>query len=282
VVVYRRGNRRAVLVLLVVTAVTLITLDVRGTGPIDEIRGASRDVIAPVASAADRVFSPVGDWVGGVTRAGSLKDENARLRRELEDARGTSAKSRGYASENEQLTELLDLPYAEDAGAVAARVVSGSPGNFDWTVQIDRGTSHGVSEGMPVVTGAGLVGRVREASGDRATVLLIKDPKSGVEVITENERTTGVAQGRTGEELLRLDFVDPAVEVGEGELVFTSGRDASRFPPNVPVARVARVDRHRGDLQQDILLRPLVDLDSLEFVKVLEWPPANGERSAAP
>lgn len=273
-VVYRRGNRRSILILLFVTSITLITLDVRGSGPITGARGVAHDVVAPVASVADKVFSPVGDWVSGVTRAGTLKDENARLRKELDELKGKAAQNRAFESENEELSKLLDLPYTEDSDAIAARVVSGSPGNFEWTVQIDRGTSDGVTEGMAVVTGAGLVGRIVEASGDRATVLLLRDPKSGVAVVTESARTTGVAQGRTGESTLRLDFVDPAVNVDEGELVFTSGRDNSRFPPSIPVARVEKVEKRRGELQQDIVLRPLVDLDSLEFVKVLKPPTA--------
>jgi rod shape-determining protein MreC len=272
-VVYRRGNRRSVLILLFVTSITLITLDVRGSGQIAGARSVAHDVVAPIASAADTVFSPVGDWIGGVTHAGTLKDENSRLRKELDELKGKAARNRAFESENEELSKLLDLPYTEDSDAIAARVVSGSPGNFEWTVQIDRGTGDGVTEGMAVVTGAGLVGRVVEASGSRATVLLLRDPESGVEVVTETARTSGVAQGRTGESTLRLDFVDPAVPVDEDELVFTSGGD-SRFPPSIPVARVEKVEKKRGELQQDIVLRPLVDLDSLEFVKVLRPPTA--------
>ena len=272
-VVYRRGSRRSILLLLLVTSVALITLDVRGSGPITGARGIAHDVVAPIASVADRVFSPVGDWIGGVTRAGTLKDENARLRKEIEELRGNAAQNRAFESENEELAKLLDLPYTEDSDAIAARVVSGSPGNFEWTVQIDRGSNHGVAEGMAVVTGAGLVGRVVEASSTRATVLLIRDPASGVTVVTETARTTGIAQGRTGENTLRLDLVDPTAQVDEGEYVYTSGRDNSRFPPNIPVARVEKVGKKEaGDLEQDILLKPLVDLDSLEFVKVLRPP----------
>ncbi len=277
-VVYRRGNtRRSILILLVITSVALITLDVRGTGPIGSVRGAARDVVAPVASVADRVFSPVGDWISGITHAGSLRDENARLREELDELRGNAAENRGFRSENEELSQLLDLPYTEDRDAIAARVITGSPGNFEWTVQIDRGTSHGVSENMAVVTGAGLVGRVLEASSDRATVLLIRDPSFSASVVTETERTTGLASGRTGETKLKLDLVDLGAEVDEGELVFTSGQDGSRFPPDIPVAEVEKVER--GELQQNIVLKPLVDLDSLEYVKVLR-PPV--DRGASP
>jgi rod shape-determining protein MreC len=269
-VVYRRGNRRSILILLFITSITLITLDVRGSGPITGARGVAHDVVAPVASAADRVFSPVGDWLGGVTRAGSLENENARLRDELEELEGEAARNRGFESENEELSRLLDLPYTEDSDAIAARVVSGSPGNFEWTVQIDRGTNDGVAEDMAVVAGAGLVGRVVEASANRATVLLLRDPESGISVVTENARTTGIASGRAGETTLTLDFVDAGVQVDEGELVFTSGRDNSLFPASIPVAVVEKVEK--GGLEQDILLRPLVDLDSLEFVKVLRLP----------
>jgi rod shape-determining protein MreC len=272
-VVYRRGNRRSILLLLLITSVTLITLDVRGSGPITGARGIAHDVLAPVASVADKVFSPVGDWIGGVTRAGTLKDENARLRREIEELQGQAAQNRAFESENQELAQLLDLPYTEDSDAIAARVVSGSPGNFEWTVQIDRGTDSGVAEGMAVVTGAGLVGRVVEASGTRATVLLIRDPSSGVAVVTESARAAGIAQGHTGEGTLTLDFIEPGIEVDEGEFVYTSGRDNSRFPANIPVARVEKVgNKKAGDLSQNIDLRPLVDLDSLEFVKVLRPP----------
>ncbi|MGQ0804121.1 MAG: rod shape-determining protein MreC [Actinomycetota bacterium] len=269
-VVYRRGNRRSILILLLVTSITLITLDVRGSGPITGARGVAHDVVAPIATVADKVFSPVGDWVSGVTRAGTLKNENSRLRKELDELKGKAAQNRAFESENEELSKLLDLPYTEDSDAIAARVVSGSPGNFEWTVQIDRGTADGVTEGMAVVTGAGLVGRVVEASGSRATVLLLRDPDSGVAVVTESARTTGIAYGQTGQNTLTLDFVDAGVQVDEGELVFTSGRDNSLFPPSIPVARVEKVKK--GELEQDIVLRPLVDLDSLEFVKVLRPP----------
>ena len=271
--VYRRSSRRSILVLLVVTSVALITLDVRGSGPITGARGIAHDVMAPIASTADRVFSPVGDWIGGITHAGTYREENARLRKENQELRGQAAQNRAFESENQELARLLDLPYTEDADAVAARVVSGSPGNFEWTVQIDKGTDAGVAEGMAVVTGDGLVGRIVDASGSRATVLLIRDPVSGVQVVTENARVAGIAQGRTGKETLSLDFIEPGDAIEKGEYVYTSGRDNSRFPSNIPVARVEKIGaKQAGDTSRDIVLRPVADLDSLEFVKVLKPP----------
>ncbi|MGH9024580.1 MAG: rod shape-determining protein MreC [Acidimicrobiia bacterium] len=273
-VVYREGNRRRLILLLViVTAVALITLDLRGGGPLGVVRRAARDTLSPLQSATDAVFSPIGDWLDGVTRAGQLQDENERLRRQLDDARGQLAESQDALQENEQLQQLLDIPYVEDIDAVTARVVSGAPGNFQETVEIDKGTGDGVEKGMPVVTGAGLIGTVTEVAADRSSVELVTDPDSTIGVRLVNTGTLGIAKGRLGEDELVLDFVAPDVEVIEEEQVFTSGLEESALPPDIPVAYVTSVNIGEGALEQDIRLKPLADLEALEHVKVLKWTP---------
>jgi rod shape-determining protein MreC len=274
VVVYRSTNqRRPILLLIVVTAVALITLDVRGSGPISAVRGGAHDVVSPVAGALDTVFSPLWDWIDGVTSATSLKDENARLRRRLDAARGQQAAARATIEENKELKKLLDLPFVDDSSAIAAPVVDGAPSNFEFTVQIGKGETDGVAVDMPVVTGAGLVGRVLEVSRDRATVLLVNDPQSGVGVKLERTGTTGVAKGRGDSSTVRVDFVDPNAEVTEGEIVSTSGLVNSPFPPGIPVGTVSKVAKAPGDRQQDVLVKPLVDFSRLDYVKVLRPSP---------
>lgn len=274
-IVYQRANRRrTILALIVLTAVTLITLDVRGAGPISAVRGGARDVVNPIAGASDAVFSPVGDWVDGVTSATALKDENARLRRRLDSIGGQQASARAATEENKELKKLLDLPFVVDTDSIAAPVVDGAPSNFEFTVQIGKGESDGVEVDMPVVTGAGLVGRVLEVSRDRATVLLVTDPESGVGVKIEKSGTTGVVKGRGDSNPVRADFVDPNADVTKGEIVYTSGQQNSPFPSAIPVGTVSKVTKTRGDLQQDILVKPLVDVSHLDYVKVLR--PSSG------
>jgi rod shape-determining protein MreC len=275
VIVYQRANRRrTILALIVLTAVTLITLDVRGTGPISALRGGAHDVVNPIAGASDAVFSPVGDWIDGVTSATALKDENARLRRRLDSTRGRQASARAATEENKELKKLLDLPFVEDADSIPAPVVDGAPSNFELTVRIGKGESDGVGVDMPVVTGAGLVGRVLEVSRDRSTVLLITDPQSGVGVKIEKSGTTGVVKGRGDGNTVRADFVDPNAAVTKGEIAYTSGQQNSPFPSAIPVGTVSKVTKTLGGLQQDILVKPLVDVSHLDYVKVLR--PSSG------
>lgn len=271
--VYRRSQRRTLLVLLVLTSVTLITLDLRGggDGPIGFARSAARDAFAPVESLADTVFSPLGDFVDGITRADSLKAQNEELRRRVAELEGQVARTRGLDRENEVLRGLLDLDEAEDVERVAGRVVSFSAGNFEWTLTVDRGSRDGIDEGMPVVSGAGLVGRTIEVSETRSKVLLLTDPGMAVGIRLAGSGETGVTEGLAGRDVLQVDLVQPDTPVEEDELVVTSGLRQARFPPGIPVGTVASVSTRRGALQKDLRVRPLADLGRLEFVEILLW-----------
>jgi rod shape-determining protein MreC len=265
-----------VLILLVLTSITLITVDARGNngGVTRTVRDSARDAMAPVQSAVDDILSPVADWFDGVTQSGDLKAENRTLRRQLAQARGEAAASAAVLRENRELRKLAELPDVANIPGVDAQVIAGSPGNFESTVAVDKGSDAGIAPGMPVVTGDGLVGRIVQSSRKRATVLLLTDPDSGVFVRLEKTGGTGVASGRAGSNLLRLDFVKPEIKVTPGELVSTAAD--SRYPANIPVGRVVSVRKSPGAIEQTILVRPLADIARSSVVRVLEVPSQGG------
>lgn len=80
--------------------------------------------------------------------------------------------------ENARLKVLLDAQDAyESLDPIYAKVIARDPGQWFDTFTINRGTTHGVTEGMSVVTGAGLVGYVYEAGLTYAKVLTIIDTR---------------------------------------------------------------------------------------------------------
>lgn len=275
--VYRRSRRhRFVLVLLALTSVTVITLDYRGAGggALESVRQSARDAFAPVQAAADRVVSPVTGFFNTVTHYSNLKSENARLRRELDAERADAIRGADADRERQGLLQLQGLDYAGGLASVPARVVSTAPTNFQLTITIDRGTDAKLAIGMPVVTDAGLVGRITEVSKIRSTVLLITDPSSNVGVRLATSGKLGVARGAGAKDPLPVDLVDTDVAVPEGEPVVTSGLEKGLFPPQIPVGRVRSAKAAPGALQQDILIDPSVDLVRIEFVRVLLWTPS--------
>ena len=275
--VYRReSRRRPILVMVVITSLALISLSTGGNGVISSVRHSARDLIAPVQGVVDDAFHPVENVFDGVTKVDSLRSDNARLRARLNTLESDLNQERAVGQQVSDLEKLLDLPNIEDVTGVVARVISGSSGNFERTVTLDKGTDKGIIVGMPIVVGDGLVGKVTDASKTRATVTLIDSPGLGVGVRTERNGAQAITQGRSGDKLLRLAFLDnPRADIQAGELVFTAGVDGAAYPADLPVGRVVKIDRNRGDLDPDIFVQPVVDLDNLVFVKALRWPPHN-------
>jgi rod shape-determining protein MreC len=274
VAVYRRSRRhRFVLVLLTLTSVTVLTLDYRDSSVLQSVRSSARDAFAPIQSVAEKAVSPVANFFDTLTHFRTLKSENARLRQELDQARGDAARGADAERERQGLLALQGLDFTGGLNSVPARVVSNAPSNFQLTVTIDRGSDAKLAVGMPVVTNAGLVGRVIEVSKLRSTVLLITDPSSSVGVRLSVSGEQGVAGGAGAREPLRVDLVSTDAKVGEGEPVVTSGLQAGLFPPQIPVGRVRSAKVSPGALQQDLTVDPLVDLRRLEFVRVLLWRP---------
>ncbi len=239
----------------------------------ESVRRAARDAFAPVQSVADDVINPVSDFFGGLFRYGHIKAENSRLRRQLAEARGRADASANNDRELQKLLALQNLNFAGNIPTVAARVVATSPSNFQLTVEIDKGLPAGIQKGMPVVTGAGLVGRVLSVSQERATVLLLTDPSFNVGVRLSGSGDVGVARGNGTRQPLPVDLIDVGSKVAGGEVVVTSGLQGSVFPPDIPVGKVRSTKVQPGSLQRDLTIDPIVDLTRLDFVKVLLWQP---------
>jgi rod shape-determining protein MreC len=276
VAVYRRPARsRFTLLLLVLTSVTLLTLDYRGegAGAIATVKDGARDVFAPVQDASDRVFAPVGDLVGGVLHYGDLEAENERLRAENAELRGQVLRADDAERERRALRDQLALGFVDDIPRVDAEVVATSPSNFELTIAINRGTNHGVATGMPVVTATGLVGRIIDVSRSRAVVQLVVDDEFSVGIRVDPQGDVGVASGHGIRRPMTVDLLEQANTFERGQVVVTSGLQQSQFPPGIPVGRITKATARENELDQDVEIEPVVDLGRLAFVTVLQWSP---------
>ena len=270
----RPNRRRTILILLVLTSITLITLDTRGgdNGVGGRVRNAARDLFAPVQDGVDSVTQPIEDWWDGVTRAGDIKAENQKLRRELQAARGEAATARASIRQIRDLKRLAALPFARDLEGVDAQIILGSPGNFEATVGLNKGTDDGIVVDQPVVSGRGLLGRIARASGKRSTVLLLTDRDSGVSVRDARTGVRGVIYGRPDAEVQTLDLVAANAPIKAGDELVTAGTVGGPYPSDIPVGRVTSVRQRPGDLLSRITVELYADAGTTEFVRVLEWP----------
>lgn len=273
--VTRRTSRsRFTLILLVLTSVTLLTLDFRGFAPLDSIKSGVASVFSPVGDASSGFFRPVGDAWSGAFDGADLKRENEDLRRQIEDLQGQATQGQTAQDELVALKKQLDLPYIGENQAVRARVSSGAVGNFDETIDIDKGSSSGIKKGMPVVSGAGLIGYVSSTPADgRATVKLITDRSFQVGVAVPNKPGRGVVQGQGDENRVRASQFDMTATIAEGDILETSGAQRSLFPPGIPVGKISSVATDETTQQKTADVQLLANLNDLTYVTVILYHP---------
>lgn len=186
--IYSMGRRR-VIVLLILTSILLITLDQRGNAAIDRGRSAFSLVLEPFDTASRTISRPVINAWHGIANYDDLQRENEALRAEVDNQRGAEVQARAAILEYQELLLLNQLLGTSSYPSAAAQVVGGRANNFQYSVEIDKGSKDGIAPGMPVVNGGGLVGTVSKVFPRRSIVLLIIDPEFniGAKVLTESE-----------------------------------------------------------------------------------------------
>ncbi|MBO0729858.1 MAG: rod shape-determining protein MreC [Acidimicrobiaceae bacterium] len=272
-----RSRPRYVLVVLLLVAVTLITLSARSanSGVLSDIRGAARDAFSPLQHATHDALQPIGNFLSGAVHYGSLRQENQRLRNEITSLQANAIQSASQQSQAQQVLGLAHLPFVGQIPAAVAEVIDRGAANFETTVTINKGTSSGIAVGQPVVAAGGLVGTIEQAGSRTSTVQLLTDPSFAVGV-TLDASNTGTAEGSGQAAPLRV-VVDtpqaPRPTLARGRAVVTSGLSMEKFPPDIPVGKVASVSMPPGASEPTITLTPLVNLNQLSALEVLLWSP---------
>ncbi|HEV2784905.1 MAG TPA: rod shape-determining protein MreC, partial [Solirubrobacteraceae bacterium] len=186
--------------------------------------------------------------------------------------------AQGANEENARLRKLLDMDERltlEEQGLVEARVYGRSPTVWYSTVTVNKGTRDGVREGDAVINGAGLVGRVRRASGGSSQVVLITDGDMGISAKINETGFPGIVETAVGSPNdLRLNFLPRNAEPQEGQTVVTSGSTSERFPSffpeGIPIGRITDVDEDEGSVR----LRPFAQLRRVDLVQIVTEPEA--------
>jgi len=269
----RIGRSRHRLILLVLTAVSLLTLDLNGFGPLESAQGFVRDILHPVTEVAGVAASPFSDAWNGVFNYGDLERENQALEARVKELEADEIRNQADRQTLERLLIASELPYVENLDTVVATVVRGAVGNFDSDViTIDLGHRDGLESGMAVVTGAGLVGRVDRVDATTSTVQLISDSNLviGVRLVATDEVGLGRADGDRFVINQGLDWPEDGdlsklPPVGTG--VVTSS--FSRYPADIPIGWVTSAVSPDEGLSMVVRVELANDVADLGFVSVI-------------
>ena len=229
-----------------------------------EITGAVLTPIRSAQDAAENMWARYFDLV-------AVREENEALRQKVDELEARLLANGEDLAELKRLRALVQLPVDQSWRPLGARVLSGrmGPNAVLDSITISRGYSTGGRPGTPLVTHLGLVGRVLKASAHSSIVLLLTDPSSRIAVFSQESRAPGILMGMGTGQKLEVNFVQRDAKVKPGEIIITSGLDG-KYPKGIPVARVLRVAPSDYTQFMAIKAEPLVDLQHLEEVLLLE------------
>jgi len=227
---------------------------------------------APLRTEAVDVAAPAGK-VGGSARTHSLGlidtisgyfnagSQNARLRREAEEARIQLVEAQAVEAENRRLKQLLGLREEEVKPVAYARLIGSTSSSTRRFAYLSAGREDGVKAGMPVLSPKGLVGRVLETGDSSSRVLLLTDSVSMVPVRRVQDDVVAFAQGRS-DGSLRVRLINLGINpLKKGDVFVTSGAGGI-YRPNIAVAIVDELTRDGA------IARPLSNPGTTVYVAI--------------
>ena len=251
-----------------------------------EAYGAGRVVVDTVVAPAAGVLSTpaqwisaagtyIGDYFFAVSENRRLKEDNARLR-QWRDA------AIALEDINSRYRALLGVKIDPPIAMVTARVVLDARGPFANTRLANVGAEAGVQVGNPVMSEAGLVGRVVGTARGISRIVLLTDVVSHTPVMIDRTNARAILSGDGGPNPT-LDYLRGLEPVRNGDLILTSG-DGGVMPRGLPVGTAVKgldgrwrvrlsSDAAPIDLIRILLFKDFADLAAQRALVASKMPP---------
>lgn len=244
---------------------------------------AAMGITAPLSNAVSSISAPF-QWLGTKISGGirgffdyftefdALREENARLHEQLAAAEDAKLRGEAAVEENAFLRAFLELPeFNTEMRMTDATLIARSTDNAGRIFTLNKGTAHGVAEGMPVVTPEGLVGRVTEAGLLYACVRPITEAGVAVSIVVERSGALGICEGvftLRDEGKCRVTDLSAEADIVVGDRILTSGY-GSVYPAGLVVGVVEKVEYDSYARGKVAVIRLCADFDDLTRVMIL-------------
>lgn len=253
-----RSAWRAEVMAATLAAVSLVLLALPEARQDAIARAANHVVLLPLAGARD----VMGGYLG-------LREENRRLRTQLQAARLELGATEGLRIQNRDLSRMLEFREDQPVDLVPTRVIDRDFGTLPTTFVIDVGREDGVQVDQPVVTLEGLIGKTVDVGRSASEVMLYSHPEfsASAMLVGGDHLEYGVVRAAPDGD---VELYLPLRSRSEpGDRIVTSGYGGT-FPRGIPIGAVerGREDQRLG-LQKIDVVRPVVDLGSVGAAFVL-------------
>ena len=261
--------------------------------PLHSVQRGIVGVLSPVQEGASKILSPVRDVAGWFSDTLSAKSRADRLQNRVAELQKQNDYYRLQAIQAPELARQVGLDNSLGISAyhpVTANVIGRDPTFWYQTIQVDHGSSDGVTLDDPVVGDGALVGKVTTVDNGVSVVTLITDHSYSVAAEVEDPSgDSGLlvpAVGSPNQMLLQDLPRHAAIQAGQPVVTagFKDGPLASLYPRGLPIGYVSNAAQLQNELinNQQVSVTPAADLRRLSFVQILTRPHGGSVRAQLP
>lgn len=238
----------------------------------------------PLKTIANYIFVPMQkglDYVGNNISSSNedakskkeLIQENAELRKQVNDLTTQITNIRLQQAELDELQELFELDQQYDYKTTGARIIAKSTSNWYDTFTLNKGYNDGIEVNMNVIAGSGLVGIITEVGPNYSVVRAIIDDTSNVSGMVvdtgDNLIVSGNLMSMTESNLLDITNLEDADDLAKlGDAVVTSNI-SDKFLPGILIGYITSIDSDSSSLTKTGTITPVVDFKHLKDVLII-------------
>ena len=181
--------------LAVVSILLVLSAQAGGRRAFETVRRGAAVLLVPLEQGGSVLWRAAAGRVEEVRELAGARQENDRLRQEINRLSTELARAGESEREAERLAALAQLARQTPVPTVSARVVARHPTNWFNAVTIDRGEAQGVEREAALLVPSGVVGRVVTVRTGSADAILITDPRSAIAVRNARTRDEAIMEG---------------------------------------------------------------------------------------
>ena len=230
----RGAAQKFSLISLIILAIIIFFLDTYNLKFMNPIRSVINDGVYRVSLVASSPSRFLPNLTEGITNLISVKNENARLKKELEIYKLKELNVEYLTNQNKNLKKILETDETLfEKNIILSKVLIDKNSPYLKSIIINRGSQSGILKGMPVMDKDFLIGRIVETNYLSSRVLLLNDLNSRIPVTFGKNGVQAILKGNGGTKPV-LEYLPEGYIVEEGVDVFTSGKDGI-FLPGSPI-----------------------------------------------
>jgi len=232
------------------------------------IRLWAADLVTPAERIIHGTTEGAANLWNGYLDLRHTREQNRELQQTVDRLRLEQASLLEDARQGQRLQALNKFQESYIYKTISAQVIGTSGSTQSDVIYLDKGAADGLKPDMAVITGDGIVGKVRDVFDHSAQVLMINDQTSGAGVVLETTRIRGILRGNAAGQPQVINILNDS-RIQPGEHVLTAGGDQI-FPRGLPVGVVEKVvrDTERGSFI-NVIVKPAANLQHLDEVLVI-------------